>query len=74
MAGEDVAVPGVTSVEGPKPSESEVAVRATVAEAVPTVSVPEDLVTATPAAGVLPTFEAKSEGLDDRFPHQEEGD
>jgi hypothetical protein len=72
MAGEDVAVPGVTSVEGPKPSE--VAVRATVAEAVPTVSVPDDLVTATPAARVLPTFEAKSEGLDDGFPHQEEGD
>jgi hypothetical protein len=41
---------------------------------VPTASTPEDPVMATSAAGVLPTSEARSEGLDDGIPRQEEGD
>lgn len=71
VAGEHAQASGVASVGGPEPSE--VAVRAPITEAVPTVSALEDPVTATPVVGVLPTSEAQSEGLDDRIPRMEEG-
>jgi hypothetical protein len=71
-AGEHVMAPGVVTARGPEPLE--VTLHATVAEADLTTSASKELVVATPAAGVLPTSEAQSEGLDTRIPHQGEGD